>query len=70
MAAQLENVVVRYKNGMTVNIGNFQNLNPEYEITATVVEGSPDEAFAKIKAKVDALLEADVDEILAENNLA
>lgn len=69
MTVKLENLQVRYKNGMTVNIGNFQNLNPEYEITADVVEGTMDEAFAKIKAKVDSLLEKDVDEILAENEL-
>lgn len=69
MSVELENVIVTYKNGMTVNIGNFQNLNPEYAITATVVSGTPDEAFAKIKAKVDGLLEKDVDEILAENNI-
>lgn len=68
MSVKLENIKVRYKNGMTVNIGNFQNLQPEYEMTADVVEGSPDEAFAKIKAKVDQLLEADVDDILSEKN--
>ena len=68
MTVKLENLQVRYKNGMTVNIGNFQNLQPEYEITADVVEGTIDEAFAKIKAKVDRLLEADVDEILSEKS--
>lgn len=70
MAAQLDNITVTYKNGMTVNIGNFQNLNPEYTVTADVVGGTVEEAFAKIKAKVDKLLEADVDEIIAENNIA
>jgi len=68
MSVQLENVQIRYKNGMTVNIGNFQNLQPEYEITADVVGGTVDEAFAKIKSKVDSLLEQDVDEILAEKD--
>ena len=62
----MENIRIRYSNKMTVNIGNFQNLQPEYEIEADVAPGELEAAFNKIKAKVDSLLEADVADIEAE----
>lgn len=64
----MENVRIRYSNKMTVNIGNFQNLQPEYEIEADVATDEVTAAFAKIKSKVDSLLEADVNEILSEKS--
>lgn len=65
----MNNIRIRYSSRMTVNIGNFQNLQPEYEMTADLEPGeNPDEAFAKIKRKVDALLEEDVMDILSEKN--
>lgn len=65
----MDNIRIRYSSKMTVNIGNFQNLQPEYEMSADLEPGeNPDEAFAKMKRKVDSLLEEDVLEILSEKN--
>lgn len=65
--AKLNNVRVSYSNRMTVNIGNFQNLQPEFTISADVAEGdNPVEAAQKLRQTVDSLLEAEVKRILSE----
>jgi len=64
----MENIRIRYSNKMVVNIGQYQNLQPEYEIQADVAPGEVLDAFAKIKDRVDSLLEEDVNEILREKN--
>lgn len=67
MAVKLNNVRVSYTNRMTVNIGNFQNLQPEFSISADVPDGeNPIEAAHKLRQTVDTLLEAEVKRILSE----
>ena len=67
MAVKLENVRVEYSNKMTVNIGNFQNLQPGFTISADVPEGeNPIEAAHKLRQTVDSLLEAEVKRIVSE----
>lgn len=64
---ELTNVRVRYAISATVNTGNFQNVKPEYEISADVPDGvSPSLARKKLKATVDAWLEEDIAEHIEE----
>lgn len=63
----MKNIVVKYQNRATVNTGNFQNVVPGYEISAELEEGeNPHTVRDKLKATVDAWLEADIDGIRAE----
>lgn len=66
MTVKLENIRVEYTAAATVPTGGFSNVKPEYKISADVVEGSPEEAFGKIKALADRLLMEEVAEIEAE----
>lgn len=67
MATNLTGVRVTYTNTMTVNIGNYQNLQPGFTISADVPDGeSPIEAAQKLRKTVDSLLEAEVKRIVSE----
>lgn len=64
-----KNVRVEYENSATINTGNFQNVKPLYRISADVADGvSPTEAKDRLRAVVDAWLEAHVKEVQAELN--
>lgn len=65
----MKNIKVRYHNEVTVNLGNFQNTKPGYEIEADVSEGeSPRDAFLRLQALVDSLLDENVQAIKKELN--
>lgn len=60
----MKNMKVTYHNEVTVNLGNFQNIKPGYGFEADLEDGeNPRDAFKKVQALVDALLEENVDTI-------
>lgn len=69
MSNGLSNVRVVYRNEVTVNLGNFENAKPSYELSADVNDGvHPDEAVKRLEALVDSWLENKVAEIVEENS--
>lgn len=56
-----KNVRVSYSISATINLGNFENIKPEYEISADVPDGvNPAVVREKLKRIVDSWLEQDV----------
>jgi hypothetical protein len=59
----MKDIVVEYRNEVTINIGNFENVKPGYTVRASVSEGEDvNSVRAKIKARVDGWLEEDIKE--------
>ena len=64
MAVQPKNVRVTYRIGATVNTGDFNNIKPEFEISADVPDGTnPAEVKDRLKRVADAWLEETVAEL-------
>ena len=65
----MQNIKVRYHNEVTVNLGNFQNTKPGYEIEAVVEDGeNPREVFERLETLVEDLLDKRVEAIREELN--
>lgn len=63
MANNFSNVEVTVTKSVTINIGDFQNIKPEYSLSVTLDEGAnPNEVRAKLLATIDSWLEADIKE--------
>ena len=65
--AKLKDIRVGYKNEYTINMGNFENQKPGYEISA-LVEGEVskaelEEVRNKLKSLLDAWLVQDIQEV-------
>lgn len=66
--SDFKEIKIRVANGATINIGDFQNLRPEYEIQVTLADGvNPDEAKDKLQKKIDDWLESYVAGIRKQN---
>lgn len=62
--AQPKNVRVTYRCGATVNLGDFNNVKPEFEISADVPDGTnPKEVKDRLVAVADAWLEEKFNEV-------
>jgi len=56
------NVRVTYRIGATINMGDFNNIKPEFEISADVPNGvSPTEVKNKLVTTAEAWLEANIE---------
>lgn len=61
--ADFKDLEITVTNGVTVNIGDFQNIRPEYTLKATLEDGvNPSEIRAKFKKVIEAWLEDDIAE--------
>jgi hypothetical protein len=55
---------VTYRNGATINTGNFENVRPEFEITTNVRPGEkPADALKRCEAIVDAAVARKIAEL-------
>lgn len=65
--AKLKDIRVGYKNEYTINMGNFENQKPGYEISALVEGGVSkaelEEVRNKLKSLLDAWLVQDIQEV-------
>ena len=58
---------LKYTIGGVINMGNFSNLQPHYEVEVEVEDGdTPAEVFARVESLVDAQLEKKIDQLGAE----
>lgn len=63
----MKNIKVEYRQEVTINLGDFQNIKPFYSMSAEVEEGEkPSDVFRRVRGLVEKLMEEEVSQIQAD----